>query len=494
MSYLLAIDQGTTGTTVLVVRPDEAHVLGRGYTEHPQNFPQPGWVEHDAEAIWASVVHCTQVALENARVEPRKIAAIGITNQRETVVAWNARTGASIPPTIVWQDRRTSGLCQQLRNEGYDRRIRELTGLPTDPYFSGTKISWLLDNVPEVREAADAGDLRLGTVDSWLAWRLSGGDRHITDATNAARTLLYDIHQNRWSAELCERFGVDEQWLPEVVDSSGELAATCASELGGIAAPLTGIAGDQQSALFGQACFSRGQAKATYGTGAFVLVNSAGGAPVTESLISTIAWRLGGDTTYALEGAVFTAGASVQWLRDELRIIDSAPEIEALAALAHKNHGLTLVPAFAGLGAPIWDADARASIFGMTRGTTRADIARATLEAVAFRIRQNVDAMRAEGTDVTQLHVDGGMANNDLFLQIQADVLQLPVIRPANIETTSMGAAFLAGLGAGIYSGLDEIAATWQAESTVEPRETEWAESGYARFQQAVTATRAVSS
>ncbi|MCB0878448.1 MAG: glycerol kinase GlpK [Thermoleophilia bacterium] len=487
---ILAVDQGTTGTTVLVVRPDGS-VLGRGYREHPQHFPQPGWVEHDPEAIWSSVLESTTEAMAAAGVVAGDLAAVGITNQRETIVAWDSATGAAIPPTIVWQDRRTAERCRALRAAGHGTRVRELTGLPVDPYFSGTKVEWLLQHVPEARAAADAGTLRIGTIDSWLAWRMSAGAAHITDASNAARTMLYDIHAGRWSDELCAMLGVDPAWLPRVVDCAGELARCDGAAYLGIDAPISGIAGDQQSALFGQACLERGQAKATYGTGAFVLVNSGDSAPASEALISTVAWQLGGAATYALEGSVFTAGASVQWLRDGVQFIESARDVEQLAASVPDSGGVVLVPAFAGLGAPHWDAEARGALLGLTRGTTRAHVARATLEAVAFRVRQLVDSMRAEGTDVHELRVDGGMAANDLLMQLQADVLGVPVTRPVNVETTSLGAAFLAAYGSGLHASLDEVAAAWKVERTFEPRHDDAIQAAFARFEHAVDATRA---
>jgi glycerol kinase len=486
---ILAVDQGTTGTTVLVVRPD-GDIVGRGYHEHPQHFPQPGWVEHDPEAIWRTVLESTTEAMAAAGIGASDLAAIGITNQRETIVAWDARTGRAIGPTIVWQDRRTSARCEQLREEGLGPRVREIAGLPIDPYFSGSKVEWLLRESADVRDAAAGGHLRLGTIDSWLVHRMTGGGSHITDASNAARTMLFDIHAGRWSDELCALFGVDTAWLPQVVDCAGELAQADPGSFLGITAPVAGIAGDQQSALFGQACLEPGQAKSTYGTGAFVLVNSGANAPASEALISTVGWRIGGETSYALEGSVFTAGASVQWLRDGLKIIDAAPDIEALAASVPDSGGVVLVTAFAGLGAPMWDADARAALLGVTRGTTRAHVARATLEAVAFRVRQLIEAMRAEGTDVRELRVDGGMAANDLFVQLQADVLGLPVTRPVHIETTSLGAAFLAAHGVGIHPTLESVAAAWTADRTFEPRADAALDAGFERFERAVAAVR----
>jgi glycerol kinase len=488
--YVLAVDQGTTGTTVLVTSVQGA-ILGRGYREHPQHFPQPGLVEHDARAIWQTVLDAGADALRDAGVEASAIAAVGITNQRETVVAWDAATSEPLGPVIVWQDRRTAGRCAELREQGHAGRIRELTGLPVDPYFSGTKVEWLLANAPEVRAAAGAGRLRLGTIDSWLAWKMTGGRVHATDASNASRTMLYDIHAGAWSEELAGLLGVSIAWLPEVRDTAGAIGTCDPAAFLGVSAPLGGMAGDQQSALFGQACLTPGAAKATYGTGAFVLVNAGDSAPTTEALISTVAWRLGGELTYALEGAVFTAGASVQWLRDGLQIIEAAPDSEALAASVPDSGGVVLVPAFAGIGAPAWDADARAALLGVTRGTTRAHVTRATLEAVAFRVRQVVEAMRAEGTPVTELRVDGGMATNDLFLQIQADVLGVPVTRPVNTESTSLGAAFLGALGTGLFERVDDVGDAWRAERTFEPgRDADSLEVGFRRFGAAMAAVR----
>jgi glycerol kinase len=489
---ILTIDQGTTGTTVFVL-DERCSVLGKGYREHPQHFPQPGWVEHDPEAIWRTVLESTADALEQSATKAGDIGAIGVTNQRETIVAWDVETGQPIGPTIVWQDRRTGPMCDQLRLDGEDARIRELTGLPVDPYFSGTKIAWLLKNDRDVATAAERGTLRLGTIDSWIAWRASGGTAHITDASNAARTMLYDIHAGTWSPELLRLFGVEEAWLPTVVDCSGTLAHSNPDALLGIDAPLTGMAGDQQAALFGQACFTPGQAKATYGTGAFVVVNSGSLAPTTEQLISTIGWTIGGTPTFALEGSVFTAGASVQWLRDGLQIIESAPETEALAASVPDSGGVVLIPAFAGLGAPHWDANARAGLLGITRGTTRAHVARATLEAVACRVKELVDAMQSEGTSVTELRVDGGMAANNLLMQMQADILGIPVTRPTHVETTALGAAYLAALGAGVVD-MDELSKLWEADRRFEPdaSRANWAETQMERFAAATAAIRAL--
>ena len=484
---LLAVDQGTTGTTCVVVTADGA-VRGRGYREHPQRFPAPGLVEHDPEAIWRTVLVATSEALAAANATPLDLAGIGITNQRETVVCWDATTGRAVGPTIVWQDRRTAERCAALRDAGHAPRVREITGLPIDPYFSGTKVEWLLRNDADVRALAAAGTLRIGTIDSWLVHRMSGGAAHVTDASNAARTLLFDIHTGTWSDEMCALLGVDPAWLPAVVASSGHIARADPDSFSGISAPITGIAGDQQAALFGQACVEPGLAKATYGTGAFVLVNCDGEPPTSAALLSTVAWRIAGRDTFALEGSVFTAGASVQWLRDQMQFVSRSPDIEELASSVPDSGGVVLVPAFAGLGAPFWNAEARGALLGVTRGTSRAHVARATLEAVAFRVKQLVDAMRGEGTDVTELRVDGGMAANNLLMQLQADVLGIPVVRPANVETTALGAAYLAALGAGLYESTDAIAAAWRAERTFEPTEGAQITETFARFEAAVAA------
>jgi glycerol kinase len=465
---VLAIDQGTTGSTVLVVNAD-GRVLGRGYREHPQSFPAPGLVEHDPQAIWESVVQSASDAFDSAECTAADIGAVGITNQRETLVAWDAATSQPLGPAIVWQDRRTTDECARLIADGHAGRIRELTGLPVDPYFTGTKLAWLVRNRDDVRTAASVGTLRVGTIDTWLIWKLSGGACHVTDASNASRTLLYDIHSGGWARELLDLFDVDPAWLPTVGDSCGDLAHTDPAAAFGVNAPVAGIAGDQQSALFGQQCLEVGQAKATYGTGAFVLVNCGDSAPVTDRLLSTIAWQRDGDVTYALEGAVFTAGASVQWLRDGLRVIDNAAQASELAAAIDDPGGVIAVPAFAGLGAPHWDPSARAALLGMTRGTTTAHVSRALLEGIVFRVRDVLDAMHDEGTRVRELRVDGGMAASDIVLQLQADIAGIPVIRPANLESTSTGAALLAALGCGMTN--PKLAATtwWKAGRTFEP-------------------------
>jgi len=464
MRHVIAIDQGTTGTTVLVL-DDKLAVRGRGYQEFPQIYPRPGWVEHDPEAIWSSVTSALGKALAEAKLDPGSIAAIGITNQRETAILWERATGTAVHNAIVWQDRRTADRCAELKAAGKEARVRELSGLTIDPYFSGTKVHWLLGNVPGLAAKAKAGDIAFGTVDSYLVWRLTGGQVHATDVTNASRTLLFDLHALAWSDELLEVIGVPRQMLPNVVASSGPIGTTKGVPGLPDGIPITGIAGDQQAALFGQACFSVGDAKCTYGTGAFILMNT-GEAPVASKsgLLTTVAWKLGdGELRYALEGSAFIAGAAVQWLRDGLGFFSSAAEVEALAASVPDSGGVILVPAFAGLGAPHWRPGARASLTGMTRGTTRAHIARATLEGIAL---QNVDILRAmerdSGTKLRTLKVDGGAAANDLLMQFQSDVLGVDIARPDLVESTALGAAFLAGLGTGVWKNQDAIRAAWR--------------------------------
>jgi glycerol kinase len=469
MRHVISIDQGTTGTTVLVL-DETLEVRGRGYREVRQIYPQPGWVEHDPEDIWTSVEGALGQAMKG--IDAASVAAIGITNQRETAIIWDRKTGKAAHNAIVWQDRRTAGACAELKASGKEARVRELTGLTIDPYFSGTKVGWMLHNVGGMAAAARAGDLAFGTVDSYLVWRLTGGARHISDVTNASRTLLFDIKALAWSDELLEMLGVPRALLPEVVPSSGEIGRT--KGVPGIpdGVAIAGIAGDQQSALFGQACFTPGDAKATYGTGAFILMNT-GDVPVASAsgVLTTVAWKLStGELRYALEGAAFIAGAAVQWLRDGLGLIKSAAEVEELARSVPDSGGVIVVPAFAGLGAPHWRPDARAAITGITRGTTKGHLARATLEGIAL---QNVDILRAmerdAGRPLTTLKVDGGAAANDLLMQFQSDVLGVEIARPQLVESTALGAAFLAGLGTGVWKDQDAIKNTWREQKRFKP-------------------------
>jgi glycerol kinase len=469
MRHVIAIDQGTTGTTVLIL--DEALQLrGRGYQEFRQIYPQPGWVEHDPEDIWVSVCVALETALRG--IDPQSVAAIGITNQRETTAVWSRRTGQAIHPAIVWQDRRTADRCAELTAAGQGPRIRELTGLPLDPYFSGTKLSWLLHHVPGAAAAATAGELAFGTIDSYLLWRLTGGAVHATDASNASRTLLFDLRALAWSDELLELIGAPRAVLPEVVPSSGPVGLTRGVPGLPDGVAIAGLAGDQQSALFGQACFAPGDAKCTYGTGAFILMNT-GEAPIASrsGLVTTVAWKLGtGELRYALEGSAFIAGAAVQWLRDGLQLFASAGDVEALAASVPDSGGVIVVPAFSGLGAPHWRPDARGAITGLSRGTTRGHIARATLEGIAL---QNVDILRAmerdAGRALTVLKVDGGASANDLLMQFQSDVLGVEISRPELVETTALGAAFLAGLGTGVWKDQAQVEATWREQRRFRP-------------------------
>jgi glycerol kinase len=449
-----AIDQGTTGTTVLLL-DRRRQVVGRGYREIPQHFPRPGWVEHDPEDHWRSTLEALAVARQMAG-DPH-IHAVGITNQRETTVLWERGSGRPVAPAIVWQDRRTQDACAALRAAGHEPAVMARTGLVIDPYFSATKIAWLLQHHPGLRERAARGELAFGTVDSWLAWRLSGGQAHITDATNASRTLLYDLHTGDFSDELCELFQVPRALLPRLVPSSGELGRI--TGVPGIAAgtPLAGIAGDQQAALYGQGCLSPGDAKCTYGTGAFLLANIGDRPTISrQRLLTSVAWQLDGKRIFALEGSAFVAGALVQWLRDGLGIIGKAAEVEPLARSVPDSGGVLIVPALSGLGAPHWRAEARGLIAGITRGTTRAHIARAALEAIALQIVELVRAMEADaGQPIRALRVDGGAAANDLLMQLQADLLGVDVLRPAFVELTALGAAELAARATGFFAAAD---------------------------------------
>ena len=466
---VLALDQGTTGSTALVVDPDGA-VRGRGYAELPQHFPQPGWVEHDPEDIWRTTEAALGRALADARVTGADVAAIGITNQRETTILWERATGRPIANAIVWQCRRTAGLCDRLRAEGAEPEFRRKTGLVLDAYFSGTKIRWLLDTVAGARARAERGELAFGTVDSWLLWRLTGGAVHATDPSNASRTLCFDIHRRRWDEGLARLLGIPMAVFPAVRPSAGIFGETARGGPLPAGIPVAGIAGDQQAALFGQNCVEPGMAKNTYGTGCFLLMNTGDRLVASErGLLTTVAWQIGETTSYALEGSVFIAGAAVQWLRDGLGIIARASDTQGLAESVADTGGVYLVPAFVGLGAPYWDPYARGAIVGLTRGTTRAHLARAALEAIAYQSRDVLDAMAEEaGVPMATLRVDGGAAANDFLCQFQADVLDVPVLRPSVIETTGLGAAYLAGVGAGIWKPA-ELADRWKLERRFTP-------------------------
>jgi glycerol kinase len=469
--YVLALDQGTTGSTALVVDLD-GRVLSHGYAELPQYFPKPGWVEHDPEEIWSTVERSACSALSGAQVQGSEIAAIGITNQRETTIVWDRATGVPVHRAIVWQCRRTAPLCDRLRADGVEGLVREKTGLVLDAYFSGTKIRWLLDEVPGARGRAERGELAFGTVDAWLIWKLTGGRVHATDATNASRTLCLDLKTGDWDEAMLKILGVPRSVLPVVAPSAGVLGETV--DLGWLprGVPIAGVAGDQQAALFGQACLAPGGAKNTYGTGCFVLLNT-GPDPVASShgLLTTIAWRIDGRTAYALEGSVFIAGAAIQWLRDGLGVLRSAAESQALAESVPDTGGVYFVPAFVGLGAPHWDMYARGTIVGLTRGTTGAHLVRAALEAIAFQSRDVLEAMAGDaGIAVRELRVDGGAAANDFLCQFQADILNVAVLRPRVIETTALGAAYLAAMGVGVWRSLDEVGRRWSLERRFEPR------------------------
>jgi glycerol kinase len=491
MACVVAIDQGTTGTTVLVL-DKRGRVVGRAYAEFTQHYPKPGWVEHDAEEIWQVTLRVLRQACRSARVRAKDVVAIGITNQRETTVVWERRSGRPIHRAIVWQDRRTAPACVALRERGLEPDVRRKTGLLFDPYFAGTKLQWLLDHVRRSRERAARGDLCFGTIDSWLIFRLTGGASHATDPTNASRTLLYDIHTGAWDPELCRLFGVPAAMLPRVLASSGEFGRTTPDVLGA-PVPIMGVAGDQQAALFGQGCVEPGAAKNTYGTGGFLLLNT-GSRPVASrhGLLTTVACDARGDRAYALEGAIFIAGAAIQWLRDGLGLVKKAAESERLARSVQSTLGVHLVPAFVGLGAPYWDPEARGAILGLTRGVKRAHLVRAALEAIAFQTRDVADAMAADaGTSAHVLRVDGGAAANDFLMQFQADVLGVPVDRPKMVETTAAGAAFLAGLGAGFWSSQEEIAGARRLDRRFEPRmKAEERDQRYAAWQAAVARVR----
>ncbi len=466
---LLAIDQGTSSSRAMAFSPDGA-LIAAEQQPFEALYPASGWVEQNAEVIWATVLSSTRAVLERLRRLRRRVVAIGITNQRETTVVWDRRTGVPIHNAIVWQDRRTAERCRELAAAGGEAELARKTGLRLDPYFSATKLAWILDRVPGAREAAAAGRLAFGTIDSFLIWRLTGGRLHVTDATNASRTALLDVRSVTWDPALCDMFGVPAACLPEVRDSAGDLGTTDPAVLGE-ALPVRGVAGDQQAALIGQACFEAGDVKSTYGTGAFLVLNT--GETLVQSrhrLLGTIAYRLQGRTTYALEGSVLSAGATVQWLRDGLGLFSRASEIEALAGSVSDTGGVYLVPAFTGLGAPYWDPDARAAVVGISRSTGRAEIARAGLDSVVYQTHDLIAAMDADGARTQVLKVDGGMARNTLFLQRLADVLGLTILRPRIAESTAFGAACLAGLGCGVYGSLADVARLWQSEARCEPR------------------------
>ena len=466
--FLLAIDQGTSSSRTVIYGHD-ARAVASDQQEFPQIYPQPGWVEHDPEAIWDSVTSVTRGAMQKAGAVASDITAIGITNQRETTVIWDRETGECVYNAIVWQDRRTADYCQSLKNDGLEATVTSKTGLRLDPYFSGTKIAWILDNIDGVRARAEAGKLAFGTIDSFLLWRLTGGRVHATDATNASRTLLFNIHTQEWDDELLTMFSVPRALLPDVRDCADDYGIAVDESIGGDV-PVCGIAGDQQAALIGQAGFEPGMTKSTYGTGCFVMANTGERALQSENqLLTTVAMRLRGEITYGLEGSVFVAGSALQWLRDELRVIDAAPDSEEIARRTGVVEDVYVVPAFAGLGAPYWDPDARGAVLGLTRGSGRDDIVTATLQSVAYQTCDLVSAMSRDGIKPSVIRVDGGMVANNWFLQFLADVLDVPVERPDNVESTVLGAAYLAGAQAGVFDSLGDIGTLWQRDALFEP-------------------------
>ncbi|WP_026571252.1 MULTISPECIES: glycerol kinase GlpK [Sediminibacillus] len=492
-TYILSLDQGTTSSRAILFNRN-GEIVETAQKEFEQFFPQPGWVEHDANEIWTSVLACMSEVLRKADAEPSQVAGIGITNQRETAVVWDKNTGKPIYKAVVWQSRQTQEICNELKEQGYNDLFREKTGLLIDPYFSGTKVKWILDNVEGAREKADNGDLLFGTIDSWLVYKLSGGKAHITDYSNASRTLMFNIYDLKWDEELLDILTVPKSMLPEVKQSSEVYAKTVDYHFFGEEVPIAGIAGDQQAALFGQACFEEGMAKNTYGTGCFMLMNTGEKGVVSEhGLLTTLAWGVDGKVEYALEGSIFVAGSAIQWLRDGLKVINDSPESEAHAKNVDSTDGVYFVPAFVGLGTPYWDSDARGAVFGLTRGTTKDHFIRATLESLAYQTKDVADVMSKDsGIDLTKLRVDGGAVKNDFLMQFQSDILEVPVERPVVQETTALGAAYLAGLAVGYWKDKQEIAKQWQNERTFDPAlPEEKSKKLYDGWKKAVEATRA---
>lgn len=491
--YIMAIDQGTTSSRAVLFN-HKGEIVGTGQQEFEQFFPKPGWVEHDANEIWTSVLAYMAGALRKADVEASQVAGIGITNQRETAVVWDRNTGKPIYKAIVWQSRQTADICGELKAQGHEELFRKKTGLLIDAYFSGTKVKWILDNVEGAREKAENGDLMFGTIDTWLVYKLSGGAAHITDYSNASRTLMYNIYDLEWDQELLDILTVPKSMLPEVRQSSEVYANTINYHFFGHEVPIAGIAGDQQAALFGQACFEKGMAKNTYGTGCFMLMNTGEEGVVSEhGLLTTLAWGIDGKVEYALEGSIFVAGSAIQWLRDGLKILDTAPESEQYATSVESTDGVYMVPAFVGLGTPYWDTDARGAIFGLTRGTTRAHLIRATLESLAYQTKDVVNVMIEDaGIELKTLRVDGGAVANDFLVQFQSDILDVPVERPVIQETTALGAAYLAGLAVGFWESKEEIAKQWKVDKTfTSEMPAEQSEKLYDGWKKAVEATRA---
>lgn len=490
--YIMAIDQGTTSSRAILFN-HKGEIVETAQKEFEQFFPKSGWVEHDANEIWTSVTACIADVLRKADAEPNQVEGIGITNQRETTVVWDRNTGRPVYKAVVWQSRQTQEICRELIDQGHNETFREKTGLLIDPYFAGTKIKWILDHVEGAREKANNGELMFGTIDTWLIYKLSGGKAHVTDYSNASRTLLFNIHELKWDKELLDILEVPESMLPEVKNSSEVYAKTVDYHFFGYEVPIAGVAGDQHAALFGQACFEKGMAKNTYGTGCFVLMNTGKQAVQSDNgLLTTIAWGIDGEVEYAMEGSIFVAGSAIQWLRDGLKVIESAPQSEDFAERVESSEGVYMVPAFVGLGAPYWDSDARGAMFGLTRGTSREHVIRATLESLAYQTKDVVDAMIEDsGIDLKKLRVDGGAVRNNLLMQFQSDMLGAEVERPVVNETTALGAAYLAGLAVGFWKDKQEITDQWKLDKTFEPDiKEEKKEELYKGWQKAVEATR----
>lgn len=490
--YILALDQGTTSSRAILFNRN-GEITAVSQQEFEQFFPHPGWVEHDANEIWTSMLACIANVIRKADIQSNQVAAIGITNQRETTVVWNKSSGRPIYHAIVWQSRQTEDICKELADAGYEEVIRQKTGLLIDPYFSGTKVKWILDNVDGARELADKGELLFGTIDSWLVYKLSGHKVHITDYSNASRTMLFNIHELSWDDELLEMLQVPKSMLPEVKNSSEVYAHTAPFHFFGNEIPIAGIAGDQQAALFGQACFSKGMAKNTYGTGCFMLMNTGKEAVFSDhGLLTTIAWGLDGNVEYALEGSVFVAGSAIQWLRDGLRLIESASESEKLAEAVTSTDGVYMVPAFVGLGTPYWDSEARGAVFGITRGTTKEHFVRATLESLAYQSKDVLDAMMKDSEiSLKALRVDGGAVENNHLMQFQSDLLDVPVERSDIKETTALGAAYLAGLAVGFWKSKDELEKLWNLDRRFESQmKREERDKLYSGWKKAIEATR----
>lgn len=491
--YIMALDQGTTSSRAMLF-DENGHVVHTAQQEFRQIFPQSGWVEHNAEEIWSSILSCIAKVLSERNIAPEQISAIGITNQRETTVVWDKKTGKPVHNAIVWQSRQTAEICEELKENGYNDLFRDKTGLLIDAYFSGTKVKWILDNVEGAREKAENGDLLFGTIDTWIIWKLTNGEAHVTDYSNASRTLMFNIYDLKWDEELLDILTVPASMLPTVRPSSEVYGKTAPDNFFGKEVPIAGIAGDQQAALFGQACYEEGMSKNTYGTGCFMLMNTGEKAVKSENgLLTTIAWGLDGKVTYALEGSIFVAGSAIQWLRDGLRMFKTAADSEAYAARVDSTEGVYVVPAFVGLGTPYWDSDVRGSVFGLTRGTTKEHFVRATLESLAYQTKDVLSAMEADsGIPLNTLRVDGGAVKNDFLMQFQSDILNVPVERPEVNETTALGAAYLAGLAVGFWKSLDDIKSNWNLDKRFEvAMEEDNREQLYTGWKKAVKAAQA---